>query len=171
LTLACTRSQRTRVTIPARAGAYLPKPSWTSIVRHTLVKGGASPDDPALAGYWAQRRRKVPPPLDPYTVRPLSRQDGRCTLCGENPLTKDQPPQTPEGWEHWLLQLTRQAITEDILVHHDAPSAARGMRTHLVHDTCSRQRRRQVAPRAAARYLNRPGGLLGPCRDEWHSRP
>src|ERR1017187_11006449 len=36
-------------------GAYLPKPSWTDIVRHTLVKSGASPDDPALAGYWAQR--------------------------------------------------------------------------------------------------------------------
>jgi RNA-directed DNA polymerase len=127
-------------------GAYLPKPSWTGIVRHTLVKGGASPDDPALAGYWAHRRRKVPPPLDPYTVRLLSRQDGRCTLCGENLLTRDQPPQAPEGWERWFLQLTRQAITEDILVHHDTPSAARGMRTHLVHDTCSRQRRRQAAP-------------------------
>jgi len=33
-------------------GAYLPKPSWTDIVRHTLVKGGASPDDPDLAEYW-----------------------------------------------------------------------------------------------------------------------
>src|SRR5512142_2171166 len=42
-------------------GAYLPKPSWTEIVRHTLVKGGASPDDPALAGYWAQRRQTVTP--------------------------------------------------------------------------------------------------------------
>ena len=28
-------------------GAYLPKPAWTDIVRHTLVKSGASPDDPA----------------------------------------------------------------------------------------------------------------------------
>ena len=32
-------------------GAYLPKPSWTGIVRHTLVKGGASPDKSSLAGY------------------------------------------------------------------------------------------------------------------------
>jgi RNA-directed DNA polymerase len=127
-------------------GAYLPKPSWTGIVRHTLVKSGASPDDPALAGYWAQRREKVKPPLDPYTVTLLSRQDGRCTLCGENLLTKDQPPQTPEGWERWFLQLTRQAIREDILVHHDVPSAARDMRTHLVHDTCRRRRRQQAAP-------------------------
>ena len=30
-------------------GAYLPKPAWTDIVRHTLVKSGASPDDPAQA--------------------------------------------------------------------------------------------------------------------------
>jgi RNA-directed DNA polymerase len=127
-------------------GAYLPKPSWTAIVRHTLVKGGASPDDPALAGYWAQRREKVKPPLDPYTIRLLSRQDGRCTLCGENLLTRDQPPETPEGWERWFLQLTRQAIKADILVHHDTPSAAHGSWTHLVHDTCHRQRRRQAAP-------------------------
>jgi RNA-directed DNA polymerase len=125
-------------------GAYLPKPSWTEIVRHTLVKGGASPDDPALARYWAQRREKVKPPLDRYTVHLLSRQDGRCTLCGENLLTRDQPPETPEGWERWFLQLTRQAIKADILVHHDTPGVAHGSWTHLVHDTCRRQRRRQA---------------------------
>ena len=32
--------------------------AWTSIVRHQMVKGGASPDDPALAQYWADRRRR-----------------------------------------------------------------------------------------------------------------
>ena len=127
-------------------GAYLPKPAWTGIVRHTLVKGGASPDDPALAGYWAQRRQKVKPPLDPYTVCLLSRQDGQCSLCGENLLTRDQPPQSPEGWERWFLQVARQAIKAGYLVHHDTPSAARGKRTHLVHDTCSRRRRQPVAP-------------------------
>ena len=109
-------------------------------MRHTLVKGGASPDDPALAGYWAQRRQKVKPPLDSYTVRLLSRQDGRCSLCGENLLTRDQPPQSPEGWERWFLQVTRRAIKADYLVHHDTPSAARSNRTHLVHDTCHRSR-------------------------------
>jgi len=119
-------------------GACLPKPSWTAIVRHTLVKGGASPDDPALAGYWAQRRRKVKPPLDDYTVRLLSRQDGRCSLCGENLLTPDQPPQTPEGWERWFLRVAKKAIAADYLVHHDTPSAARSKRTHLVHATCHR---------------------------------
>ena len=121
-------------------GAYLPKPAWTDIVRHTLVKGGASPDDPGLAGYWAQRRQKVKPPLDSSTVRLLSRQDGRCSLCGENLLTPDQPPQSPQGWEHWFLQVTRKAIEADYLVCHDTPSAARSKRTHLVHATCQRSK-------------------------------
>jgi RNA-directed DNA polymerase len=35
---------------------YLVKFSWTNIVRHQLVTGGASPDDPDLTDYWATRR-------------------------------------------------------------------------------------------------------------------
>jgi predicted transcriptional regulator len=31
-----------------------------------------------LADYWAERRRKVKPPLDNYTLRLLARQDARC---------------------------------------------------------------------------------------------
>ena len=58
------------------SGAYLVKFSWTGIRRHVPVKGAASPDDPALAGYWAERRKKVKPPLDSYTLRLLTRQDG-----------------------------------------------------------------------------------------------
>ena len=129
-------------------GAYLPKPAWTDIARHTLVKGGASPDDPDLAEYWAQRRRKVKPPLDPYTVRLLSKQDGRCTLCGENLLIPDQQPQSPEGWERWFLWVTKKAITADHLVHHTAPNTPRGDRTHLVHATCSRTGKRTRAVNA-----------------------
>jgi RNA-directed DNA polymerase len=87
-----------------------------------------------------QRRQKVKPPLDSCTVRLLSRQDGRCSLCGENLLTPDQPPQSPQGWERWFLRVTRQAITADYLVHHDTPSAARSNRTHLVQATCHRSK-------------------------------
>lgn len=123
-------------------GAYLPRLAWTDIVRHTLVKGGASPDDPALAGYWAQRRQKVKPPLDPCTVRLLTRQDGRCTLCGGNLLTPGQPPQSPQGWERWFLRVVKQAVKADYLVCHDTPAAARSGRTHLVHAT--RRRSRQL---------------------------
>jgi len=118
-------------------GAYLPKPAWTNIVRHTPVKGWASPDDPDLAGYWADRRRKVKPPLDAYTVRLLSKQDGRCNLCGENLLTPDQPPQTPQGWEWWFRWVTKKAIEVGHLTHHTS-STPRNERTHLVHATCSR---------------------------------
>lgn len=39
------------------SGAYLLKFAWTRIVRHHMVQGAASPDDPALATYWAERRR------------------------------------------------------------------------------------------------------------------
>ena len=46
------------------SGAYLLKFAWTKITRHTLVKGWASPDDPALTSYWAARRRRGRPPLD-----------------------------------------------------------------------------------------------------------
>ena len=121
-------------------GAHLPKPAWTDIVRHTLVKDGSSPDDPNLAEYWAQRRRKVKPPLDAYTVRLLSKQDGRCSLCGENLLIPDQPPQTPEGWEWWFLWVTKKAIKADYLVHHNAPGAPHDDQTYLVHATCRRAR-------------------------------
>jgi RNA-directed DNA polymerase len=122
------------------SGAYLPKPSWTEIVRHTLVKGGASPDDPALTRYWAERRHKVKPPLDSYTVRLLSKQDGRCPRCGDDLLTFEQPPQTPEGWEWWYLWVTKKAITADYLVCQDTSDASRDRRTHLIHAHCSRMK-------------------------------
>jgi RNA-directed DNA polymerase len=77
--------------------AYLVKFSWTAIVRHVVVKGGASPDDPDLRDYWAKRRRKVKPALDGYNLRLLAEQDGRCPLCGDHVLAADQPPQRPRG--------------------------------------------------------------------------
>ena len=78
---------------------HMVKFSWTNIVRHQLVTGGASPDDPDLTDYWAKRRQKAKPPLDGYNLRLLAKQDGRCQLCGEHLLTADQPPQSPLEWE------------------------------------------------------------------------
>jgi len=43
------------------SGGYLPKFAWTKIVRHCMVPGTASPDDPGLAQYWADRRRRHKP--------------------------------------------------------------------------------------------------------------
>jgi RNA-directed DNA polymerase len=58
------------------SGAYLPKLAWTKIVRHRLVRSEASPDDPAHADYWAQRRRKRPPPLDRSTLFSTAQAEG-----------------------------------------------------------------------------------------------
>jgi RNA-directed DNA polymerase len=130
------------------SGAYLVKFSWTDIVRHVMVRGAASPDDPALADYWTERRRKVKPPLDNYTLRLLTRQDACCPLCGDHLLTAEQPPQSPHDWERWWQQITRQAIAADYLVHHGRSGPPHNAQTRLVHASCrrglrARQRRTQ----------------------------
>ena len=120
------------------SGACLVKFSWTGIVRHVPVKGAASPDDPALAAYWAERRQRVKPPLDRYTLRLLARQDARCPLCGDHLLNADQPPQSPHEWERWWLHVTRKAIATDYLVHHGRPDPPDNDQTRLVHASCQR---------------------------------
>ena len=117
---------------------YLVKFSWTDIVRHVMVTGAASPDDPALTEYWAKRRRKARPPLDNYTLRLLARQDARCPLCGDHLLAADQPPQSPHDWERWWLKVTRKAIAVDYLVHHGRPGRSDNDQTRLVHASCHR---------------------------------
>ncbi len=132
--------------------------SWTNIVRHQLVTGGASPDDPDLADYWAIRRRRVKPPLDDYNLRLLTRQDGRCPLCGEHLLTADQPPQSPQAWERWWLSVVRRAIAADYLTHRGQPSTSDGKQTRLVHASChrglqARDRRKPVSQPATSSEL------------------
>jgi len=119
-------------------GAYLIKFSWTDIVRHQMVQGTASPDDPALAAYWASRRRRVKPPLDGFTLRLLEQQHSRCPLCGEHLLAADQPPQSPHEWERWWLHIVRKAIHHDYLVHHRRPGKPDGDHTRIVHNSCHR---------------------------------
>ena len=120
------------------SGGYLVKFSWTGIERHVPVKGTASPDDPALADYWARRRTKVKPPLDRHTLRLLTRQAGLCPLCGDHLLSAEQPPQSPAQWERWWLLTTRKAIAASYLACHGMPSPPDGERTRLVHVSCQR---------------------------------
>ena len=119
-------------------GAYLVKFSWTAIERHVPVKGAASPDDPALASYWAGRREKVKPPLDRYTLRLLTSQHGLCPLCGDYLLSADQPPQSPWQWEQWWLHVTRKAVAASYLTHHGRPGMPDDDQTRLVHASCQR---------------------------------
>ena len=139
------------------SGAYLPKLAWTGIVRHVLVKGRASPDDPDLAEYWAYRRRKVKPPLDTYTLALLSRQGARCPLCGDHLLSVDQPPQSPREWERWWLNVTRRAIVNDYLAHHGGPGSADSAYTRLVHASCGRAHRARRG--TTALHSASPSGL------------
>ena len=118
-------------------GAYLHKYSWTPIVRHVPVAGRASPDDPALAQYWADRRRRQqrrPPPLAPATERAVRAQDGRCPQCGELLLHAGQPPDSPSQWETWFrvirTAITRQAITVRTADGHT------GDQPRLMHTSC-----------------------------------
>jgi len=140
-----------------RAGAdergsvpHLVKFSWTPIVRHQMVTGTASPDDPDLTGYWNARRKRVKPPLDSYNLRLLTRQDGRCPLCRDHLLSPEQPPQSPREWERWWQGMARRAIAADRLVHHDGEGKPGGRRTRLIHASCGRElkarNRRKPAP-------------------------
>jgi RNA-directed DNA polymerase len=95
-----------------KTGAYLVKHPWTSIRRHVMVKGGASPDDPALAGYWRYRRDKYGDPLDSGTSYLLRRQLNRCPLCGDLLLDASHWPSSPEEWENWWHGVTRSRLQD-----------------------------------------------------------
>jgi RNA-directed DNA polymerase len=116
-------------------GAYLPKLGWTKIVRHSLVTGAASPDDPALTGYWAQRRGKNPL-LDRSVLILLARQKGRCPLCRDLLLHADHEPSSPTEWEQWH-RVTRKAITKQYVTTQRDTGTPGG--TRLVHSHCQRR--------------------------------
>jgi RNA-directed DNA polymerase len=147
-----------------RAGAdergsvpHLVKFGWTPIIRHQMVTGTASPDDPDLAGYWAARRQRVKPPLDSYNLRLLTRQDGRCPIC-RDPLLPNDQPQSPREWERWWQSVARRAIAAEYLVHQDGRGMPDRNRTRLIHASCGRElqarTRRMPAPQPAT-----PSGL------------
>src|SRR6266487_5063766 len=121
------------------SGAYLLKFAWTKITRHTLVKGWASPDDPALAGYWAARRRRGRPPLDRARLRLLQQQRGRCPRCGDLLLHADQEPQHPDEWERWITT-TRKATRHQAIALDTGPGTPdQPLAVRLTHTRCRRR--------------------------------
>lgn len=126
------------------SGAYLPKFSWTKIVRHQIVPGGASRDDPTLADYWDKRQHRRTPPLDGLSLYLLKRQHGRCPLCGELLLYADREPQQPEEWEQWL-KATRKAVRKDAITAETEPGTPDKPVTHrLVHAHCRQRQQAQT---------------------------
>jgi RNA-directed DNA polymerase len=138
------------------SGFYLRKFAWTKIIRHQMVRGTSSVDDPTLTEYWAQRRRKgPPPPMDTVTLRLLRAQHGRCPLCGDFLLHAEHEPQSPHEWEQWL-RATRKATAKQHIVGHAGPGMPDERQPRLLHAHC--QRRQTVAG-------NRGPALPLPARD------
>jgi len=120
-------------------GFYLRKFAWTKIVRHRMVAGRASPDDPALTGYWQQRRRRDRLPVDPATWHLLRRQRGRCPLCRGLLLHADRQPQSPEEWQQWHT-VTRKAIRKHAITSvTDLGTPDGRVAYHLIHAHCRRR--------------------------------
>lgn len=139
-------------------GLFLRCFAWTKIVRHNLVMGMASPDDPALEQYWNLRRNKSFSLLKGSTASLLIRQQGRCSACGALLLYADESPQTPQQGEQWARSVPR-ALKQKALV--TAASCGKGdiATQRLLHATClKRERERPEAPQPKIRE-GRPSGL------------
>ncbi|RMI30241.1 group II intron reverse transcriptase/maturase [Actinomadura harenae] len=134
----------------SNTGRYLIKIVWTPIVRHVMVQGNASPDDPQLAEYWARRRRKTKLPLSADYDRMLRWQRGRCPLCNGYLLHTETEPQHPDDWERWIAKLNKvvraSAVTDRLKPSreiHDRKAPKR----ELLHAHCARRR---IAAKASA---------------------
>ena len=101
--------------------SYLLKFSWVSIVRHYMVKGKASPDDPDLKEYWQRRAKSKTRDLTPGKKRFVRRQGLKCSVCGEFLLNGEQ-----------------------LHIHHMVPKSKGGSDSfnnlELLHSECHRQK-------------------------------
>ena len=88
----------------------------------------ASPDDPALADYWAWRQHKRPLPINHTAQRLYRAQDGRCAICKAMLVPVEDLPQAPHQWETWLAT-TRKTI--DVTWDHGNPDKAEPRLAHL----------------------------------------
>lgn len=121
------------------SGFYLRKFAWTKIVRHRMVAGRSSPDDPALAAYWAERRRRSRTPTDSATWQQLRRQQGRCPLCRGLLLHADHQPQSPHEWQQWHM-VTRTAIRKHAIATHTGfGTPDENAAPQLIHAHCRRR--------------------------------
>ena len=91
-------------------GFYLRKFAWTKIVRHRMVAGRASPDDPALTGYWAAAA--TPRPASRWTRPPgtcCAASTAGARSAGDCYCTPTTSRKAPDEWEQWHTA-TRKAI-------------------------------------------------------------
>jgi RNA-directed DNA polymerase len=120
-------------------GRYLRRLAWTKIVRHTMVAGRASPDDPDLAEYWAKRRERIRPPVSPATWHLLRRQHGRCPLCRGLLLYASHEPHDERKWEQWHTTIRKAIRKEAITAVMDLGTPGEQVAYRLIHAHCRRR--------------------------------
>ncbi len=108
------------------SGMYLWKLRWMPVLRHRLVDGWASPDNPTLTVYWEARAKSKLRVLTPSRKKLAYRQDGRCPICGDHLMNG-----------------------EELQLHHRTPKHRGGLNTYdnlaLVHLYCHQQAHRRKA--------------------------
>jgi len=118
-------------------GQTLHKFSWVKIVRHVLVKGTASPDDPGLREYWWARQRVNLRNLSQQDVELVWNQDGKCPVCGDSLFNG-----------------------EELHRHHRTPRSEGGghepENRELVHLYCHQQRHAQMRARRQRESASSP---------------
>ena len=130
-----------------RSGAYLLKFSWVKIVRHRLVQGTASPDDPRLREYWWGRQKVNLACLSPGDVRLAQDQDWYCPVCGMDlingePLERHHQVPRSEGG----MRLSANRVLVHLYCHQQLTAAWRKRRAQgllregVVNDCLSRVR-------------------------------
>ena len=127
-----------------------------------MVKGSASPDDPALAGYWAEPATEGQTPAG-WIHDASARQAERAlpAVRGSSP-DRRTAPESPQAWERWWLQLARRAISADTSPITGNP----GRRTMTRPASYTLPVTAGTSPASAGNRrfnLQRPRGLLEPC--------
>lgn len=107
-----------------QSGKYLWKFGWFKIVRHELVRGASSPDDPELRDYWWERQKVNANHLSAGDIDMANDQGWVCRLCGMDLING-----------------------EELHRHHTIPRARGGSDTRrnreLVHLFCHQQETRR----------------------------
>ena len=107
-----------------QSGKYLLKFGWFKIVRHELVRGASSPDDPELRDYWWERQKVNANHLSGGDIDMANDQGWVCRLCGMDLING-----------------------EELHRHHTVPRARNGSNARsnreLVHLYCHQQETRR----------------------------
>ncbi len=114
-----------------QSGQYMQKFGWTSIRRHIMVKGCASPDDAGLRAYWERRKaRQAQTRLSNRRQWIARRQNNKCVECGDSLFTGEAI--APALFE-----------SEELHLHHKLPRCEGGRETNdnleLRHLYCHQQ--------------------------------